>query len=56
MSDATFVREETPASSSSVVTPFWEGMLEHEIRRIDDDRFEAANQERPNRTRRSTTS
>lgn len=53
---ATFVREETPRVVQLAGRTFSEGMLEHEIRKVDDDRFEAANQGRPNRTRRSTPS
>lgn len=53
---ATFVREETPRVIELGGRTFSEGMLEHEIRKVDDDRFEAANQGRPNRTRRSTPS
>jgi catechol 2,3-dioxygenase-like lactoylglutathione lyase family enzyme len=53
---ARFVREETPRVLELGGRTFSEGMLEHEIRKLDDDHFEAANQGRPNRTRRSTTS
>jgi hypothetical protein len=53
---ATFVREDTPRVVELGGRTFSEGMLELEIRKVDDDRFEAANQGRPNRTRRSTPS
>jgi hypothetical protein len=53
---AKFVREETPRVVELGGRTFSEGMLEHEIRKVDDDHFEAANQGRPNRTRRATSS
>ncbi|HET7536039.1 MAG TPA: hypothetical protein VFJ90_06280, partial [Candidatus Didemnitutus sp.] len=51
-----FLREETPRVVELGGRIFSEGMLEHEIRKVDDDVLEAANQGRPNRTRRSPLS
>jgi len=51
-----FLREETPRVVELAGRTFSEGMLEHEIRKVDDDQFEAVNQGRPNRTSRSPQS
>lgn len=53
---ACFVREETPRVVELGGRTFSEGMLEHAIRQMHDDIFEASKQGRPNRTRRSPSS
>ena len=53
---ATFVREETPRVVELGGRTFAEGLLEHEVRALDDDHFEATLRGRPNRTRRSPPS
>jgi hypothetical protein len=53
---ANFVREDTPRVVELLGRTFTEGLLEHEIQKLHDDQFEAADQGRPNRTKRSSPS
>ncbi len=47
---ATFLRNETPRVVEINGRRFSEGMLEHTIRKLEDDKFEAMGEGRPNQT------
>lgn len=47
---AKFLREETPRVVEIGTRKFCEGMLEYALRKLEDDRFEALGQGRPNKT------
>lgn len=47
---AKFLREETPRVVEIAGQKFSEGMLEHTLRKLEDDKFEALGRGRPNQT------